>query len=283
MSVLGTILFSPKYGGIEAESYGISNAGILESPLIQRRIMGKQESDWHRHLPMWRPGLIYKAGRMNHHLPIRSSGQLPANAYEMSQSLENTVSPAVNPPSSSMAEDAQLAHQIAVIVDERLAAGLTDLVKTEFKDVIGAIVQEILNSGNVASDSNMVPATATASPAAAATATAPASSQNIGAVASSNHVNALVCPHCPGEVPLADAERRWYAVWRGRRIGWVRGSDNLNDITRGVSGAGFKFCASMEVAKAVFLEKQASKRTSVVNDGVDASLMIAAEDGVLFP
>ncbi|KAJ8088027.1 hypothetical protein AAF712_015823 [Marasmius tenuissimus] len=191
----------------------------------------------------------------------------------MSQDLENTIT--VENPSPSMAGDVQLAHQIAEIVDERLAAGLAGLVKAELDTVVRTVVQEVLTSGMPSSDPNTV--------ATGATASAPAPSQQIGTVASSNHVNSLVCPHCRGEVPLAEAERRWYAVWRGRRIGWVRGSDNLTDITRGVSGAGFKFCANLEAAKAIFLEKQAAKRTSIVTDGVDVSFTLAAEDGVLFP
>lgn len=54
-------------------------------------------------------------------------------------------------------------------------------------------------------------------------------------------------------------------------------------LTRGVSGAGIKFCVSEAVARAVFLEKQATKKACVVSDGVEVSIVLSAEEGVLFP
>ncbi|KAJ8092810.1 hypothetical protein PM082_023639 [Marasmius tenuissimus] len=167
----------------------------------------------------------------------------------MSQTPTN---PTVDSPSSPMAEDVQLAHQIAEIVDERLAAGLTDLVKSELEGVVRTIVQNILIS-NTGSDSNVA---TNAAGVAQAVAPALAGSQQIGTTASSAHVNSL-------EGVLVE--------------------DNLTDITRGVSGAGFKFCANLKATKAIFLEKQAAKRTCVVTDGVDVSFTLATEDSVLFP
>lgn len=49
----------------------------------------------------------------------------------------------------------------------------------------------------------------------------PATSGSIATVA---HVNGLKCPSCRRFIALPDGDRRWYAIWKARKIGWVQGS-----------------------------------------------------------
>ncbi|KAL0571200.1 hypothetical protein V5O48_010765 [Marasmius crinis-equi] len=95
--------------------------------------------------------------------------------------------------------------------------------------------------------------------------------------------NSIMCCHCHLPVPLNSSDERWYAVWRARRIGWVKGADIISPLTLGVRGAGFKFCASEEAARAAFHTKQVMKATAVLADNEDVSFTLPIESGCLFP
>ncbi|KAJ8077724.1 hypothetical protein PM082_002157 [Marasmius tenuissimus] len=67
----------------------------------------------------------------------------------------------------------------------------------------------------------------------------------------------------------------------GRLVGYKE--EYMGKVTKGVSRVSFKFCASEDVARLVFIEKQIAKKTCVVSDGIDVNIVLSADNGVLFP
>ncbi|KAL0069539.1 hypothetical protein AAF712_003197 [Marasmius tenuissimus] len=92
----------------------------------------------------------------------------------------------------------------------------------------------------------------------------------------------LVCPNCNHLVPLAQpADDRWYAVWVGRLVGWVRGSDRANQLTRGVSGQAMQYCHTEAEARSLFLQKQGTGLVRNLPDDYAVNFTMGPADGYL--
>ncbi|KAL0568414.1 hypothetical protein V5O48_013568 [Marasmius crinis-equi] len=101
--------------------------------------------------------------------------------------------------------------------------------------------------------------------------------------AGNTSVNAIVCQNCGLATPLPNGDDCWYCVWRGRRVGWCKGANTVTQVTTGVKGAGYKFCASEEASRAMFATKQVMKAVAVLTDSTDVSFNLPYERGILFP
>ncbi|KAL0566196.1 hypothetical protein V5O48_015817 [Marasmius crinis-equi] len=91
----------------------------------------------------------------------------------------------------------------------------------------------------------------------------------------------LVCPKCGHSLKLPPPEERWYAIWRGRRVGWCKGWKLMDELTRSVKGQQMSYQLSADDARAVFAEKLENNEVEVVHDRLVSFDRVA--DGELFP
>ncbi|KAL0576147.1 hypothetical protein V5O48_005838 [Marasmius crinis-equi] len=210
--------------------------------------------------------------------------------------------PEINNTKNQAVSQAQ-ADPMATLVLEQISASIEDILKKiqemdsvldqALAEKIPGLVEAVVNAvgsqlesrhGDALSANNQVSADAQAGgPNTANTTTAQGVCQAQNVVVAAGSANAIVCQNCGHVVPLAAGDERWYCVWRARRIGWVKSSDTVIDLTRGVKGAAYKFCASEDAARAVFLNKQEQKVTAVLSDHEDVSFTLPVERGCLFP
>ncbi|KAK1233917.1 hypothetical protein PQX77_002901 [Marasmius sp. AFHP31] len=95
--------------------------------------------------------------------------------------------------------------------------------------------------------------------------------------------DALLCPHCHQPVILSGSDDRWYAIWVGRRVGWIRGWDRMDCLTQGVSGQAMRYCISEEAARSLFIEKQSTGFARQVPDSVNVDFVVPPGEGQLYP
>ncbi|KAL0563036.1 hypothetical protein V5O48_019042 [Marasmius crinis-equi] len=94
----------------------------------------------------------------------------------------------------------------------------------------------------------------------------------------------IQCPNCTFLIPAQQQpEQRWYAILVGRHIGVIRGWKRANELTSGVSGEKKMYCATEDLARRLFHEKQLAGDTRVVEDCRLPMLGYSYEDGILFP
>ncbi|KAL0575108.1 hypothetical protein V5O48_006858 [Marasmius crinis-equi] len=205
----------------------------------------------------------------------------------------NTVNKSVEDAPQASQEGPLQVEQIARMVEDVMARRLDTVLDQAVADKVPGFLNRLLSAMRDRLETNTG-----AQPASNVTNTTPAdNNQTVAAPVANNAqanppaatgcnatiVNALTCTHCGMPVPLCSGDERWYAVWRARRIGWVKGADIVTDLTLGVRGAGFKFCANEAAARAIYLEKQAMHASAVLPDNTDVSFDLASERGVLFP
>ncbi|KAK1234302.1 hypothetical protein PQX77_002499 [Marasmius sp. AFHP31] len=114
-------------------------------------------------------------------------------------------------------------------------------------------------------------------------ATASAAHVNTPGNAGAAPADVLTCPHCYQPVILSASDGHWYAIWVGRRVGWIRGWDHMDRLTRGVSGQAMRYCISEEAARSLFIEKQMAGLARQVPDGVNVDFVVPPGEGQLFP
>ncbi|KAK1224921.1 hypothetical protein PQX77_012161 [Marasmius sp. AFHP31] len=91
----------------------------------------------------------------------------------------------------------------------------------------------------------------------------------------------IVCPKC--DTFVTHPEDRWYTIWCGRAVGWIKGRSCAMQLTLHVEGQGFRHCSTEQAARALYHEKKMSGEVRIVNDGVAAKIVYDADEGVLFP
>ncbi|KAK7025438.1 hypothetical protein VNI00_015966 [Paramarasmius palmivorus] len=76
--------------------------------------------------------------------------------------------------------------------------------------------------------------------------------------------NSLLCPHCGHNVILPPTDSRWYAVYVGTRVGWVKGYGVAHNLTNGVSGNAWQHYNDEQSARSAFLARHAQNDVRVV-------------------
>ncbi|KAK7016774.1 hypothetical protein VNI00_018827 [Paramarasmius palmivorus] len=96
--------------------------------------------------------------------------------------------------------------------------------------------------------------------------------------------HSLLCPHCGANVVLPPTDSRWYAIFVGTRIGWVRGFAIAHQLTNGVSGNAWQHFNDEQSACAAFLARHGQDNVRVVGPIVGTNYPpVAPNNGWLYP
>ncbi|KAL0057727.1 hypothetical protein AAF712_015619 [Marasmius tenuissimus] len=100
----------------------------------------------------------------------------------------------------------------------------------------------------------------------------------------SNTISGIICPTGHNVVDLPAPNNRWYTIFVGKKVGWIRGHACALELTRNVSGQGLCYSPVGEQgAHAYYHEKQQAGEVRVVDDGVAVNMTYGVEEGALFP
>ncbi|EEB89866.1 hypothetical protein MPER_11992, partial [Moniliophthora perniciosa FA553] len=98
-------------------------------------------------------------------------------------------------------------------------------------------------------------------------------SENVSGEASSNDVAILypptvklICPKCQHDIQLPPANRQWYRISVGKRIGWVRGWEFVVPLVMGVSSDGYQYFENEESARSSFASHFSTHKVEIIRD-----------------
>ncbi|EEB98631.1 hypothetical protein MPER_01827, partial [Moniliophthora perniciosa FA553] len=74
----------------------------------------------------------------------------------------------------------------------------------------------------------------------------------------------LTCHNCGQPVTLPATDNRWYAVYVGTRVGWIRGYAIAHQLTNGVSGNQYQYFSDEQAARNAFLTRRNANAVHVV-------------------
>ncbi|KAL0058166.1 hypothetical protein AAF712_015173 [Marasmius tenuissimus] len=99
----------------------------------------------------------------------------------------------------------------------------------------------------------------------------------------SNAISGIVCPTCNNIVNFSAPDSRWYTIYVGRMVGWIRGHGRAIELTRAISGQGFRYSPTGEQgARVYYHQKQQAGQVRVVNDGATYNMVYGIDEGALF-
>ncbi|KAK7021332.1 hypothetical protein VNI00_017434 [Paramarasmius palmivorus] len=95
----------------------------------------------------------------------------------------------------------------------------------------------------------------------------------------------LHCTKCNEPVTMPPPENRWYAVFAGMRVGWVRGWDRVKTLVLHVPGNKYSSYKTMEDARKAFIYAFITRHVEVAVLDSKPSLFdpVPHVDGMLFP
>ncbi|KAL0062254.1 hypothetical protein AAF712_010884 [Marasmius tenuissimus] len=185
--------------------------------------------------------------------------------------------------------------QVPSVVDGTHNAPSSTTTGTQIQDTTTALVERIearirTLEERLAADRDNNSAVDTAVPTSSnKTCTAPAHSEAVGharpsSASGSTAASGIVCPSCNSVVTFSQPEDRWYTVWCGHQVGWIKGHSRAMNLTLNVSGQGFRYSPTGEQgARALYHEKQLAGDVHVVDDPFFVNVVYNVDEGALFP